>query len=154
MGLLYIIHSLLSLKFRSTLAKIANIYIHNSFFNRYALYLFGTLFLPKKNPRRARRRASTRGLKLSNHLPQISGQAHGSDPTFSNFSQIFELFMTIWDVPKINPNLILLTFFHKFSKTQFAPKMTISMIWSRRSVLPSQNHDAHLLHVDKKHRFS
>ncbi len=32
--------------------------------------------------------------------------------------------------------------------------MTISMIWSCRSVLPSQNRDAHLFHVEKKHEFS
>ena len=37
-----------------------------------------------------------------------------------------------------------------FQKTLFAPKMTISMIWSSRSVLPSQNFDAHLFHVQKK----
>ena len=28
--------------------------------------------------------------------------------------------------------------------------MTISMIWSCRLVLPSQNRDAHLFHVEKK----
>ena len=51
--------------------------------------------------------------------------------------------------PKIKPSLILLTLFHKFPKTQFAPKSSISMIWSCRSVLPSQNRDAHLFHVEK-----
>ena len=60
-----------------------------------------------------------------------------------------KFFRTIWDVPKIDPNLLLLILFHKFPKTQFAPKMTISMIWSCRSVLPSQNFDAHLFHVEK-----
>ena len=32
----------------------------------------------------------------------------------------------------------------------FAPKSSISMIWSCRSVLPSQNRDAHLFRVEKK----
>ena len=31
--------------------------------------------------------------------------------------------------------------------------MTISMIWSSRSVLPSQKGDAHLFHVQKKQTF-
>ena len=73
---------------------------------------------------------------------------------FQKCSQIFELFRTIWDVPKINRILILLTRFQQFPKTQFAPKMTISMTWSCRSVLPSQNVEAHLFHVQKKHSFS
>ena len=51
--------------------------------------------------------------------------------------------------PTIEPILILLALFHKFQKTQFASNMSISMIWSCRSVLPSQNHDAHLFHVEK-----
>ena len=52
--------------------------------------------------------------------------------------------------PTIEPNLIRLTLFHSFKKTQFAPKSSISMIWSCRSVLPSQNRDAHLFHVEKQ----
>ena len=52
--------------------------------------------------------------------------------------------------PKIEPIFRILTLFHNFPKTQFAPKMTISMIWSCRSVLPSQNVDAHLFHGQKK----
>ena len=55
--------------------------------------------------------------------------------------------------PTIESTLILLTLFHNFPKTQFAPKMTISMIWSCRSVLPSQNRDAHLFHVEKNTDF-
>ena len=49
----------------------------------------------------------------------------------------------------IEPILILLALVHKFPKTQFAPQSFISMIWSCRSVLPSQNRDAHLFHVEK-----
>ena len=40
--------------------------------------------------------------------------------------------------------------FHTFPNTEFAPKSSISMIWSSKSVLPSQNFDAHLFHVLKK----
>ena len=53
--------------------------------------------------------------------------------------------------PKIAP---LLTLVHTFPSTTFAPKSSISMIWSSKSVLPSQNFDAHLFHVVKKTRFS
>ena len=49
---IFAILQILSLKFRSTLANIAKI-LH--FFNKYALFVLGTPFLPKKNPRRARR---------------------------------------------------------------------------------------------------
>ena len=48
--------------------------------------------------------------------------------------------------PKIAPLLIR---FHTFPNTEFAPKSSISMIWSSKSVLPSQNFDAHLFHVEK-----
>ena len=51
---------------------------------------------------------------------------------------------------QIDPNLILLTLFHKFPKTLFAPKMTISMIWSSRSVLLPQNFDAELFQLLEK----
>ena len=73
---------------------------------------------------------------------------------FQSFVKFLKFCWTIWDVYKIDPILILLTLFHKFPITLFAPKMTISMIWSYRSVLPSQNIDAHLFHVQKKQRFS
>ena len=51
---------------------------------------------------------------------------------------------------QIDPNLLLFTLFHNFPKTLFAPKMTISMIWSSRSVLPPQNFDAELFQLSKK----
>ena len=50
MVLLHIIHSLLSLKFKSTLAKIATIYINISFFNKYVLFFPGRCFSRKKTP--------------------------------------------------------------------------------------------------------
>ena len=68
---------------------------------------------------------------------------------FPHFHKFLKFFRTIWDVPKIGTQFIFLALFQQFSKTQFAPKMTISMIWSCPSVLPSQNHDAHLFHVEK-----
>ena len=143
--------------------------------------------MPKKNPRRARRRASKRGSVFSNRyalcafrrlfcriktpggraagiakgvgaiqspsVAQWSGTRLGSK-MLQNFDRFLKFFRTIWDVPKIDPIFVLLTFFQQFPKTQFAQKITISMIWSSRSVLPSQNCDAHLFHVQKKHGFS
>ena len=46
MVLLYIIHN----KFWSTLAKIAKYAKIRHFFNKYALFFWGTPFLPKKTP--------------------------------------------------------------------------------------------------------
>ena len=48
MVLLHIIHSLLSLKFRSTLANIAKIYINTSFFIKYVF--FWDAVFAEKNP--------------------------------------------------------------------------------------------------------
>ena len=102
-------------------------------FNKYALCFRGTPFLPGKNPRRARRRVSTRGWSYP--------------ITFRSLVVKHTAWTQNWK--KHNSDT-----FHQFSKTQVAPKMTISMIWSCRSVLPPQNFDAQLFHVQKKHRFS
>ena len=72
-------------------------------------------------------------------------------PVIRMFTNMFRQFgkSFVVYVPKTGPNVILFDFFPNFPKTQVAPKMTISMIWSSRSVLPSQNCDAHLFHVEK-----
>ena len=99
------------------------------------------LFFPKKNPRRARRRLAP---GVWRHPITWFGAIQS--PSVAQWSSTRL-------GPKIEPILILLTLFHKFPKTQFAPKSSISMIWSCRSVLPSQNRDAHLFHVEKNTDF-
>ena len=44
------------------------------FFNKYALIFLGTPFFPKKNPRRARTRASKMGWYYQNMLKRIWAQ--------------------------------------------------------------------------------
>ena len=62
----------------------------------------------------------------------------------------YQVLGTKYLVPKLAQ---MLTQFYTFSNTEFAPKSSISMIWSCRSVLPSQNFDAHLFHVSKTFAF-
>ena len=63
----------------------------------------------------------------------------------------YQVLGTKYLVPKLAQ---MLTQFHTFSNTEFAPKSSISMIWSSCSVLPSQNFDAHLFNVLKNIWFS
>ena len=98
-------------------------------------------FLPKKTPE-GTTPASTRGLEASNHLvwshPVTLHSLVVKHTTWTRNWTTFYIFDT----------------FHQFPKTQFAQKSSISMIWSWRSVLPSQNRDAHLFHVEKRHWFT
>ena len=102
----------------------------------------GDAFFAEQKPPEGTATASTRGLEASNH------------PVWSHPITLRSLVVWSTDVgPKIKQFMLLLILFHQFSKTQFAPQSSISMIWSCRSVLPLQNRDAHLFHIEKTRIF-
>ena len=126
MVLLYIIHSLLSFKFRSTLAKIAKIYMNISFLNKYALFLFGTLFLPKKNPRRERRRASTRGWSYPITFRSLVVWSTARTQHFDNFLTFFwhllKLFGIIRDASRGSLEVVRSNFYQTYVRYFFSKK--------------------------------
>ena len=85
-------------KFGSTLATRAKIFQKNKVFSINTHYFLGDpVFCWEKSPC-GRRQAQQKGLELSNHLPQPSGQAHGSDPKFpSEFDICLTFFGSVWE---------------------------------------------------------
>ena len=88
MVLLYIIQN----KFRSTLAKIAHIYTTTQLFQYIRILFWGTPFLPKKNPRRARRRPSKVGWSYPIAFRSLVVRHTARTQNFPKIWQIFELF--------------------------------------------------------------
>ena len=104
------------------------------FSNKYALFDFQTPFLPKKNPRRACRRPSTRGLKLSFHLPQPSGRAHGSDPfLFHFFEKHLKCFRIIWDVSGGSLEVLRSNFCQLFDFSRMVQKVSWCSVLSKQT---------------------
>ena len=69
--------------------------MNTSFFNKYELFCFGTLFLPTKKTRRERRRASKRG--WSYPITFRSLVVKHPAPT-QNFDRGFDTFLTFFGI--------------------------------------------------------